>query len=185
MQPQLASTSSRPSVGTLSRFSSYWKPGKEGQIGSFSSRKGRYSVSGTGSIYEASEVHDSDEDLREIIEKQDRESDRLENVRACCDGKFLVLTNLDILTWIQVNTMLAISTTIQPKDVTPTFPLQAPHLDLARKDLHSNVIKAGTVYSDAQSRFSFHTTLPTTGSLYECYVSPLILQMIPRSTESE
>jgi hypothetical protein len=87
MQPQLASTSSRPSVGTFSRFSSYWKPGKEDQVGGFSSRKSRHSVSGTGSIYEASEVHDSAEDLREMIEKQDRESDKLENVRACCDGK--------------------------------------------------------------------------------------------------
>jgi hypothetical protein len=83
--------------------------------------------------------------------------------------------------------MLAIYTTIQLKDVTPTFPLQPPHLDLARKDLHSNIIKAGIVYSDAQSRFSFffHTKLPIAGSLYECYVFPLILQMIPRSTESE
>ena len=44
-------------------------------------------VSGAGSFYEASEVHDSAEDVREMIEKQDRESDRLENVRACCDGK--------------------------------------------------------------------------------------------------
>jgi len=25
--------------------------------------------------------------LREIIERQDRESDKLEDVRACCDGK--------------------------------------------------------------------------------------------------
>jgi hypothetical protein len=33
-------------------------------------------------------VHDSAEDVRAMIEKQDRESDRLENVRACCDGKF-------------------------------------------------------------------------------------------------
>jgi hypothetical protein len=56
-------------------------------VGSFSSRKSRHSVNGTGSIYEASEVHDSAEDLRELIEKQDRESDKLENVRACCDGK--------------------------------------------------------------------------------------------------
>lgn len=87
-QPHL-STSSRPSVATFSRLSSYWKPGKEGQAGagSFSSRQSRHSISGTGSIYEASEVHDSAEDLREIIERQDRESDRLENVRACCDGK--------------------------------------------------------------------------------------------------
>lgn len=89
MQPQLTSTSSRPTAGTFSRLSSYWKPGKEGSagIGSFSSRRSRHSISGTGSIYEASEVHDSAEDLRQIIEQQDRESDRLENVRACCDGK--------------------------------------------------------------------------------------------------
>lgn len=87
-QPTLAqnSTSSRPSIGTFSRLSNYWKP-KDGQLGSFSGRSGRHSVGGTGSIYEASEVHDSAEDLREMIEKQDRESDRLENVRACCDGK--------------------------------------------------------------------------------------------------
>lgn len=76
--PQLvSSTSSRPSGGTLSRLSSYWK----------GSSRSRQSVGNNGSIYEASEVHDSAEDLREMIEKQDRESDRLENVRACCDGK--------------------------------------------------------------------------------------------------
>lgn len=96
-QPQLAPTSSRPSVGTFSRFSNYWKPGKEDQVGSFSSRKGRHSVSGTGSIYEASEVHDSAEDLREMIEKQDRESDKLENVRACCDGKFIAFFSTLVL----------------------------------------------------------------------------------------
>jgi hypothetical protein len=84
VQPHLTPNSSRPSVGTFSRLSSYWKPGKEG---SFSSRRSRHSIGGNGSIYEASEVHDSAEDLREIIERQDRESDRLENVRACCDGK--------------------------------------------------------------------------------------------------
>lgn len=84
--PQLmqASTSSRPSGGTLSRLSSYWKPGKDGFLGS---SRSRYSTQNNGSIYEASEVHDSAEDLREMIEKQDRESDKLENVRACCDGK--------------------------------------------------------------------------------------------------
>jgi len=76
------STSSRPSQGTFSRLSSYWKPG-----GTFNSRRSRTSLVGRGSIYEASEVHDSAEDLREIIERQDRESDKLENVRACCDGK--------------------------------------------------------------------------------------------------
>lgn len=83
-----ASSSSRPSMGTFSRLSGYWKPGERGVMGSFSSRRSRHSATGSNSIYEASEVHDSAEDLREMIEKQDRESDRLEDVRACCDGKF-------------------------------------------------------------------------------------------------
>lgn len=87
-QPQITPPiSSRPAMGTLSRLSNYWKPGNEGKMGSVSSRRSRHSMSGDTSIYEASEVHDSAEDLREMIEKQDRESDRLENVRACCDGK--------------------------------------------------------------------------------------------------
>jgi hypothetical protein len=77
------SASSR-NTGTFSRLSSYWKPTPRQ---SFSSRTGRYSTN-PGSIYEASEVHDSAEDLREIYERQDRESDRLENVRACCDGEY-------------------------------------------------------------------------------------------------
>jgi hypothetical protein len=46
-----------------------------------------------GSIYDASIVsdsrHDSAEALRQDLLKQERESDRLENVRACCDGKLL------------------------------------------------------------------------------------------------
>jgi hypothetical protein len=95
--PQLvqASTSSRTSGGTLSRLSSYWKQ-KDGIMGSSRSRQ---SLGNSGSIYEASEVHDSAEDLREMIEKQDRDSDRLENVRACCDGKSILPSpNLNILT---------------------------------------------------------------------------------------
>ncbi|KAK2035401.1 PH domain-containing protein [Colletotrichum zoysiae] len=68
----------RPSVGTLGRISGYF--------GTFSSLRSRSGVV-SPSIYEASEVHDSAEDLREMIEKQDREADKLENVRACCDGK--------------------------------------------------------------------------------------------------
>jgi hypothetical protein len=82
-----ASNSSRASTGTFKRLSSYWKPGKDGVAGAFGSRRTRESLGGNGSIYEASEVHDSAEDLRQIIEQQDRESDKLENVRACCDGK--------------------------------------------------------------------------------------------------
>ncbi|KAH8660696.1 hypothetical protein BGZ60DRAFT_111488 [Tricladium varicosporioides] len=82
MNPQLSqgSTASRPSAGTFSRLSNYLKP--------TGSSRSRHSIGGHGgSIYEASEVHDSAEDLREMIERQDRESDKLENVRACCDGK--------------------------------------------------------------------------------------------------
>ncbi|CAL3973067.1 unnamed protein product [Diplocarpon coronariae] len=87
-QPHLALTaSSRPSIGTFSRWSNYWKAGEAGKSNSYSSRRSRHSVSDNGGIYEASGVHDSAEDLREQYEKQDRESDRLENVRACCDGK--------------------------------------------------------------------------------------------------
>ncbi|KAK0105110.1 hypothetical protein ONS95_004527 [Cadophora gregata] len=85
-QPRLVSTATRPSLGSFSsRLSSYWKPGEPSK--SYSSRRSRHSMSENGQIYEASEVHDSAEDLREQYEKQDRESDRLENVRACCDGK--------------------------------------------------------------------------------------------------
>jgi hypothetical protein len=40
------------------------------------------------SIYDASVAADSAEDLRAVIERQEREADRLENVRACCDGKY-------------------------------------------------------------------------------------------------
>ncbi|CAG8975325.1 hypothetical protein HYALB_00005655 [Hymenoscyphus albidus] len=68
---------SRPTIGTLSRLSGY-------MVGS---AKSRQSLGNGTSIYDASEVHDSAEDLREMIEQQDRESDKLENVRACCDGK--------------------------------------------------------------------------------------------------
>ncbi|KAH6982306.1 hypothetical protein BKA56DRAFT_673038 [Ilyonectria sp. MPI-CAGE-AT-0026] len=77
-------TPKRPSIGTLNKLSGYWKGS---QLSGTLTRRGR-TVSGQDvSIYEASEAHDSAEDLREMIERQDRESDRLENVRACCDGK--------------------------------------------------------------------------------------------------
>lgn len=72
--------------GTLSRLSGYFKSSTN-SINTFSSRRGRGHAMPDSAIYEASEVHDSAEDLRQIIEQQDRDSDRLENVRACCDGK--------------------------------------------------------------------------------------------------
>ena len=87
-------TASRQSM--VSRLSNYWHP-RERRDGSMastsrrqaSSRLSRRSEDGRhqGSIYEASEVADSAEDLRREMERQERDSDRLENVRACCDGK--------------------------------------------------------------------------------------------------
>lgn len=58
--------------------------------GSFSSLRGRHTPVQTDSIYDPSLMdHDSAEDLRQVIERQEREADRLENVRACCDGEKL------------------------------------------------------------------------------------------------
>lgn len=97
--------------GTLSRISGYWKDSKlSGTFGSIRSRSvpGRDTVQG---IYEASEVQDSAEDVRQMIERQDREADRLENVRACCDGKSYCLDKAQcatqILTAEQASMMLA------------------------------------------------------------------------------
>ncbi|KAK5174544.1 uncharacterized protein LTR77_001625 [Saxophila tyrrhenica] len=50
-------------------------------------RSGRTSAAGESGIYDASVAAESAEDLRKVIEGQEREADRLENVRACCDGK--------------------------------------------------------------------------------------------------
>ncbi|KAI3318828.1 hypothetical protein HD806DRAFT_303906 [Xylariaceae sp. AK1471] len=72
--------------GTLGRLSGYWRSSTLGR-GTFSSLRSRGHQPYDSAIYEASEVNDSAEDLRQMIEQQDRESDRLENVRACCDGK--------------------------------------------------------------------------------------------------
>lgn len=47
-----------------------------------------------GSIYNASTVNDSAEDVRQVLERQEQESDRLENVRACCDGLSLPCVRL-------------------------------------------------------------------------------------------
>ncbi|KAK3331097.1 hypothetical protein B0H66DRAFT_88668 [Apodospora peruviana] len=95
--PRKQGTQGRPSIGTMGRISGYWKDSKvlSGTFGSLRSRSASGREPLHGSIYEASEVQDSAEDLRHMIEKQDREADRLENVRACCDGKHDVgtLTN--------------------------------------------------------------------------------------------
>ncbi len=79
----------RPSFGTLSRISGYLKDNKlSGSFSTIRSRsvQGRHSAQG---VYDApDDVPDSAEDVRQMIERQDREADRLENVRACCDGMF-------------------------------------------------------------------------------------------------
>ena len=74
------SHSNQPSIGH--RISNYWRPSRASTV---NNREGAISAS-TGSIYDASVVNDSAEDVRQVLEKQDQESDRLENVRACCDG---------------------------------------------------------------------------------------------------
>lgn len=75
--PHRKAAAERPSMSTLNKISGYWK------MSSLRSRGG----GNQAHLYEADQVHDSAEDLREMIEQQDRDADRLENVRACCDGK--------------------------------------------------------------------------------------------------
>lgn len=81
----------QPSQGSVSRLSHIFKPGNTIR-GSFSSRHSRQSNQEADTIYDAPAVHDSAEDLRQVIEKQDKEADRLENVRACCDGTLPLFT---------------------------------------------------------------------------------------------
>ena len=96
--PNQGSMASRTSTmrdsGRLSSLASKLRSGS--MRGSFSSKRGRPSMSTrassrtgeNGEIYDASVVGDSAEDLRAVIERQEKDADRLENVRACCDGKF-------------------------------------------------------------------------------------------------
>jgi hypothetical protein len=114
---QHASTTSRSTVrhNPTDRLSRSQEPAQALRQGSVSSRFSRMlgsvtsrsrtrtsepgpgmTVSGTDagnqdSIYNASVVsegaHDSAEELRKALLKQEREADKLENVRACCDGK--------------------------------------------------------------------------------------------------
>ena len=91
-RPRDMSTSSRQSEtkhGSMaSRFSGYWRQNNRMSVrGSMSSRHGAGSAQQDGGIYDASLVHDSAEDLRQVMAKQEEDADRLENVRACCDGE--------------------------------------------------------------------------------------------------
>ncbi|KAF4119851.1 Chromosome segregation ATPase, partial [Geosmithia morbida] len=84
-QQRTTPQSQRSSIGKLS---GYWRTGGSkfsGTLSSLRSRSGAASVNQDHAIYQTSDTHDSAEDLREMIERQDREADKLENVRACCD----------------------------------------------------------------------------------------------------
>jgi len=86
-----SSTNSRvqkhqPSHGSISRLSQIFKSSTV--RGSFSSRMSRQSHQEADANADALAAHDSAEDLRQVIEKQEKDADRLENVRACCDGTF-------------------------------------------------------------------------------------------------
>lgn len=75
--------------GSMSRLSQIFRPASA-LAASFSSRKGRHSSAAQSSgVYNSntSDAHDSAEDVREVMHRQEREAARLENVRACCDGK--------------------------------------------------------------------------------------------------
>ncbi|KAI9845734.1 MAG: hypothetical protein M1837_004567 [Sclerophora amabilis] len=91
-RPDSAAQSQR-NQGSISRLSNMFRNPRPSSTfrGSFSSRRSRHSQA-DASIYNASEVPDSAEDLREVMEQQERDADRLENVRACCDGKHDVST---------------------------------------------------------------------------------------------
>ena len=89
----ISRTSTTGSVsGRFSSLTSKFRSSSQ-QRGSFSSRgrpslsvRGRSTTGDPSDIYDASVVSDSAEDLRAVIERQERDADRLENVRACCDG---------------------------------------------------------------------------------------------------
>ncbi|KAG0635476.1 hypothetical protein HOY80DRAFT_440523 [Tuber brumale] len=72
--------------GSMSRLSNIFRT--TSGLATFSSRSSRHNAS----IYGASEMNDSAEELRLQIEREEREADQLENVRACCDGKHDVST---------------------------------------------------------------------------------------------
>ncbi|KAK3067676.1 hypothetical protein LTR53_015314, partial [Teratosphaeriaceae sp. CCFEE 6253] len=92
--PAASRTSTMRSRASVSgRFSSlasrFRAPGS--QRGTSVSTRARSSMSmrsrpgDPSDIYDASVVNESAEDLRAVIERQEKDADRLENVRACCD----------------------------------------------------------------------------------------------------
>jgi hypothetical protein len=76
-----------PKFRTGSQRGSFNSAARPGAQSSLSHRTEDTTVEGHSNIYNASVMDDSAEDLRAVIERQEGNSDRLENVRACCDGK--------------------------------------------------------------------------------------------------
>ena len=70
-------------------FTSTARPGAQSSLSYRSGRTDDVNAEGSG-IYNASVMSDSAEDLRAVIERQEGNFDRLENVRSCCEGKFPV-----------------------------------------------------------------------------------------------
>ena len=94
-QPQTSTTSrhsqqmSHAPQGSLSsRFSSYWRQDRRSVPGSISSQRSKSSQPTAGRSLGTGKIHDSAEDLRQVMERQEQDADQLENVRACCDGMF-------------------------------------------------------------------------------------------------
>ncbi|KAF2215076.1 hypothetical protein CERZMDRAFT_56731 [Cercospora zeae-maydis SCOH1-5] len=83
--PSRLSSSSHPG-GRFSSMASRFRSSSAQRTTSALSNR-RADPSDPATIYDAIVVGDSAEDVRAVIERQEREADRLENVRACCDGK--------------------------------------------------------------------------------------------------
>jgi hypothetical protein len=60
-------------------------------LGFNSFRSSKQNVAQTPSLYDTSEAHDSQEDLRLQMEREEMDAARMENVRACCDGKIALV----------------------------------------------------------------------------------------------
>ncbi|KAJ9622689.1 hypothetical protein H2203_006339 [Taxawa tesnikishii (nom. ined.)] len=98
--------------GRLSSLSGMFKPPNMGTVrGSFSSRRSKSSMSNRrdeGAIYDASVVSDSAEDLRAVIERQEREADRLENANMMSDLSH-ALADMAVASWVDTITITPLS----------------------------------------------------------------------------
>ncbi|KAI1911938.1 hypothetical protein LOZ65_006086 [Ophidiomyces ophidiicola] len=79
--------------GSVSRMSGVLRP--SGIKSTFSSRRSRYGNANTSIDTTSAASNDSAEDLRRVIERQERDADRLENVRACCDGESIYISEIN------------------------------------------------------------------------------------------